>query len=114
MTLATKSEPKQKVIEFIKSTVVDPENPNASFFQFAIYGSEEDAKRFVHRMRVELSRLRDIVKQQGRIPREFKMLAEEYVFDKTIGQTQIFLRRSEGRQEVVDPAVAELFDDIAE
>ena len=114
MALATRSEPKQKVIEFIKTTTVDPEKPEASYFQFSIYGTEEDAKRFVHRMRVELSRLREVVRQHNRIPREFKMLAERYEFDISRGLTEIQLRRAEGRQEVVDPAVAELFNDIAE
>ena len=112
--LASRSEPKQKVIEFVKSTTVDTSNVAASLFEFAIHGSEEDAKRFVHRMRVELSRLRELVRQQNKTPREFKMLATKYHYDRDIGQTTIILQRSEGRLEVVDPEVAAVFDDLAE
>lgn len=111
---ATRSEPKQKVIEFVKHTHVDPVNKSASLFKFAIHGTTEDAKRFVHRMRVELSRLRELVRQQNREPREFKMLALEYTHDKAIGQTTITLQRAEAKQEVVDPEVAAVFDDLAE
>lgn len=112
--LATRSEPKQKVIEFVKHTRVDPTDKSVSLFQFAIHGTTEDAKRFVHRMRVELSRLRELVRQQNREPREFKMLALDYTHDSAVGQTTIMLQRAEGRQEVVDPEVAAVFDDIAE
>ena len=111
--LASKSEPKQKVIDFVKATKVDPDDKALSLFTFAIYGSEEDAKRFVHRMRVELSRLRELVRQQNREPREFKMLASAYTYDRDVGQTTIILQRVEGKQECVDPEVAAAFDDLA-
>ena len=114
MLATSRSEPKQKVIDFVKTTKVDPDDTSLSLFQFAIHGTEEDAKRFVHRMRVELSRLRELVKQQGKTPREFKMLASGYAYEREVHQTTIILQRTEGKQECVDPEVAAIFDDIAE
>ena len=114
MLASSRSEPKQKVIDFVKSTKVDPNNTALSLFQFAIHGTEEDAKRFVHRMRVELSRLRELVRQQNREPREFKMLVSRYTYERGVHQTTITLQRTEGRSEIVDPEIAAIFDDIAD
>lgn len=111
---ATRSEPKQKVIDFVKSTKVVEDDNAQSLFQFVLYGTEEDAKRFVHRMRVELSRLRELVRQQNREPREFKMMFLGCTYERSKNQTTVTLQRTEGSsQQLVDPEVAAIFDNLA-
>lgn len=70
----TQSLPKQKLIQFLKNAKLDVD------YKFIILMGEKDkaefsAERFVHRMRVELSRMRNYVRnRRGRIPKQFKVL----------------------------------------
>ena len=107
MTNKTRSQPKQMMIRFIKETIKKQD------FTFRLRGDESDAKRFVHRMRVELSRMRDTVKESGRVPKEFKVLLHDVVHEPMEGVTTIVLRKSEGKTVQIAEEVNEIFDDIA-
>ena len=107
MSTKTKSQPKQMMIKFIKETVQNPE------FQFRLRGNEDDAKRFVHRMRVELSRMRDVVRESGRVPKEFKVLLHEIDFDPMQGISTITLIKTEGKTIHIAEEINEIFDDLA-
>lgn len=64
---------KQRLIDFIQHT----HGPCASkVYEFTVPGDEAAASAFVHRMRVELSRLRAVVRDTGKQPRRFKMRLE--------------------------------------
>lgn len=104
----TKSEPKRIMIEFIRATA----NGN-SIFKFRLRGGETEARNFVHRMRVALSRMRDIVKQSGRVPKDFKVLLHDIDFDPDTGVSTVTLRKSEGSDIHITAEVEEIFDDIA-
>lgn len=107
MSARTKSLAKLQMIEFIKATKEQPD------FTFRLRGNAEDAKKFVHRMRVELSRMRDAVKESGRVPKEFKVLTHIVDFDPMEGITTITLRKVEGKSVQIAEEVHEIFDDIA-
>lgn len=64
--MQTNSPAKMKCIDFIKST------DNAEFV-FDIEGGEEAAHKFIQHMRVELSRMRAILRSAGKQPRRFRL-----------------------------------------
>jgi hypothetical protein len=105
--MPTKSQAKLMMIKFLRDTRETPD------FSFRIRGDLDDAKKFVHRMRVELSRMRDTVKDSGRVPKEFKVLMGELNFDFGEGITTIELKKSEGRTVEIAEDVQEIFDDLA-
>lgn len=85
-----KSEPKKKVIEFLKETTAE----DTTTFTFTIDGDISDAHSFVHAMRVELSRIRMKLKNAGYTPKPFKMLLENV--SPVAGQknkTEVVLRK---------------------
>lgn len=107
MPKRTKSLAKQQMIKFIQET---KENP---VFKLKLRGNQEDAEKFVHRMRVELSRMRDIVKQQGRVPKEFKVMTDEIFHDKVENITTVKLRKVEGKDIQIADDLDDIFDDLA-
>ncbi len=72
------------MIEFIEYYSATQTTP----FTFEIDGTLSQATRYVHRMRVELSRMRQLVKNRGRAPIPFKMILMD------IQQQPIFPPRS--------------------
>lgn len=110
MSNHSKSQAKQMLIKFLQET------RNTSDFTFKIRGDESEAKRFIHRMRVELSRMRDRVKEAGRIPKEFKMLIIDLTFDSMdgpAGVTTVVLQKHEGKNVGIAEDMDEIFDDLA-
>lgn len=95
------------IINFLRST-----RENAQF-QFKLQGDTEAANKFIHRMRVELSRMRDIVKDSGRVPKEFKMIVDSVIFAPGTNTSIITLQKQEGKQEAIAEEINEIFDDIA-
>ncbi len=65
-----RSPAKIKIIEFIHYYGQGATDP----FVFEIDGNKQEAANFVHRMRVELSRLRALVRARGRAPAGFKVM----------------------------------------
>lgn len=59
---------KQRVIDFVTKTDME------ECYTFVYDGNKEAAEKFVHRMRVELSRLRKMLKSRGRKTALFKVL----------------------------------------
>lgn len=63
---------KIQVIAFVKDT-----EPGVNeYYEFELEGNEDDANKFIHQMRVELSRMRNYVKSKGRRIKAWKMLQE--------------------------------------
>jgi hypothetical protein len=109
----TTSQAKQMMINFLKGT------RETSEFKFKLVGDDADAKKFVHRMRVELSRMRDTVKDSGRVPKEFKMrlvsieIGVESAMGKAITKATVTLQKQEGKAEAIAEEMNDIFDDLA-
>lgn len=82
-----KSPAKLETINFIRI-------PLESEHEFFVKGSVEDAKSFVHQMRVELSRFRDMIKQQGKVPRHFKMLLVSVTAQPELSGCNVVLKKT--------------------
>lgn len=65
--MAVTSPAKARVIDFVKTTGLGEQ------YSFEFEGSESDARKYVHNMRVHLSRMRDIVRSAGGTVLPFKM-----------------------------------------
>jgi len=63
---------KDRVKDFLRNA---PKAPDKRY-RFTVHGSEGDAHKYVHRMRVELSRLRAAIKRRGLQIKSFKMRIE--------------------------------------
>lgn len=101
---ATKSPAKRKLFEFLKHTKMGDD------FVFTHEGTEDQARKFVHRMRVELARLRDVAKERNIVPKHFKMLLRGIkVVDS--GSCEITLTKATSRLDVSNE-IDEVFDVI--
>ena len=98
-----KSPAKIQMIDFIRQSKLDVP------YEFTLKGSKADAERFVHRMRVELSRMRDLVKLQGRTPKHFKMMFKEIIVEGD--KTRIVLIKTESARNV-DNEVDDILEQI--
>ncbi len=107
MSTNTKSQAKLMIINFLRSTREKGE------FKFKLRGDTEDARKFIHRMRVELSRMRDVVKEAGRVPKEFKMIVLDVTFLVATNTSVITLEKVEGKVEAIAEEVNEIFEDLA-
>ncbi len=107
MSTVTKSQAKLMIINFLRSTREDSE------FKFKLRGDTEEANKFIHRMRVELSRMRDVVKDSGRVPKEFKMIVEGIEFLAATNTSIVTLKKQEGKVEAIAEEINEIFEDIA-
>ena len=88
---AIKSAPKLKLIEFIKTT------KEGEFFEFTL-AETTDAVKFVHRMRVELSRLRSKLIEMGKVASHFKMMLEK--IEVKDGKQVVTLKRTTSANDV--------------
>ncbi len=102
-----KSLPKRKLITFLK------EAKEGEDFSFIVNIPPNEALNFVHRMRVELSRFREKVREQQRTPKHFKMLfiGVEKIDDEK-DKCKITLRRSQSGHDVSN-VVDDIFDEVA-
>lgn len=102
-----KSLPKRKLILFLQNAKEDED------YVFEVNIPEEDALNFVHRMRVELSRFREKVRERDRTPKHFKMLFKGAI---QIGDNEdwckITLRRSLSGHDVSN-VLDDIFDEVA-
>jgi phosphotransferase system IIB component len=108
MSREIKSAAKRRVIEFIRHT---RHAKTTVPFVFTLEGTENDARAFVHRMRVELSRLRQRVKDRGKVPVPFKMMLGD-IKTLTPNKQQISLVKDNSIMRV-SKEVDEVFDDLA-
>lgn len=104
----TVSPAKLKIIHFVKNSKVNEP------YTFELEGTQRNAERFVHRMRVELSRLREEVKRRNLIPRPFKMLLQkiEFVPNAAINTQKITLLKVTDANDVSSD-IDDIFDEIA-
>mgnify|MGYP006322008977 CR=1 FL=1 len=68
---------KERLIDFLKSARVKPDLP----YTFTLDMPVNQAKVYVHRMRVELTRFRTALRERGERIRAFKMIVQEMVPD---------------------------------
>lgn len=98
---------KQKVVDFITNT-----NPGENeLFVFSFRGNQEQAEKFVHQMRVELSRMRQYVREQGRSVKAWKMILEgvEVVDDLNC---KITLRRTISLSQQIANDVSDILEEL--
>ena len=99
--------PKQKLIEFLKNSVAE------EGYLLTLPVPVSEAEAFIHRMRVELSRFREKVRERGRVPKTFKMLylkTETQAIDvETCGV--ILMKSTSGH--AVDAEIDAIFDQVA-
>ncbi len=100
------SKAKQTVINFVKETREQPH------FTFTVNGNEADAKVFIHRMRVELSRMRDAVKSSGRTIKEFKMKVVAIEVEEEQNISVVTLEKVEGKTNEIAEEIREIFDEL--
>lgn len=107
MSANTKSQAKLMMINFLRNT------RNEIEFKFKLRGTPEDARKFIHRMRVELSRMRDTVKDAGRVRKEFKMIVVDVTYLLKNNTSVVTLQKIEGKAEQIAEEVDEIFEDLA-
>ncbi len=109
MSKKTKSQAKLRMIDLVKTT------KDNDFYMFAIEGDFANAEAFVHRMRVELSRMRAQVKIRGFVPRPFKIMLIELLEDesKETRKTKIRLQRVPEGGTRVSEDIDNIFSEIA-
>ncbi len=97
--------PKKKLISFLTNAELDVD------YSFSVDIPASDALTFVHRMRVELSRFREKVRQRKRIPKHFKML---YIGVESTGDNKctITLKKSVSRNDI-SQELDDIFDQVA-
>jgi len=104
--MAIRSEAKLEIIKFINTV------PMEGTYTIFVKGTEEQAKRFVHRMRVELSRIRDLFRQRypTRRMRNFKMLLVEITPQD--GGCFVKLKKTEEFSSEIDDEVEEVLQNL--
>lgn len=101
-----KSDAKNKLVDML----VTLKDSDEGEFVLSVDGNAQDAEKFVHRMRVELSRFRKLNAQNNRMNKPFKILmvnCEEH----QNGTTTVVLKKSMKGVDVFE-GVAEVFDVI--
>ncbi len=94
------------VLEFIRIDEADT-------FTFNIkVKTEADADTFIHGMRVELSRLREKVRNSGRNTKHFKMIKKSVTFLPNLNTWQIELTKTISGNDVTNE-VDEIFEHLA-
>jgi hypothetical protein len=96
---------KMQMIDFLQNT-----NPGESYSFFVLHG---EAEKFIHRMRVELSRFRNVVKYKyNRRIKPFKVivLSVEQV-DPVLDE--VTLRRHQSDYQVLTEELAGVFNEVA-
>jgi hypothetical protein len=112
MAREIKSEAKLKVIDFIRyySSKDSEKKPP---FTFEIRGTRNDAEAFVHRMRVELSRMRQLVRDRGRAPRPFKMMLHDIKTSGIVHNKQMIQLKKDDGAIPIAKEIDEIFSEIA-
>ena len=82
-------------------------------YTFTTAGSEYDAQRYVHRMRVELSRFREKVRMNGQQLNPFKVKLVSLTPDDTEKTTIVTLQFINERNPELSRGLAEIFDVVA-
>lgn len=82
--------PKRHLVNFLEAT---NENPNATYSFVIKKANTQDAKDFLHRMRVELSRKKAVLLDKGYKVPKFAMLVKSYSFNPLQNTTTITLSR---------------------
>ena len=99
---------KQEIINFLNKA---PKDENKLYAFVLPLQSKKEAGKFIHRMRVELSRLRDEFKKQGIQLRPFKVMLKGITNTDT--STTITLRYQDSNCAVALEDINNLFDILA-
>lgn len=100
--------PKDTLIKFLREAVLyEP-------YSFQISGSQKFANDFIHRMRVELSRLRTKVRERGQVPKQFKILLERIDCNESMQDCIVTLIKTDGsRKKDLPPEIADILNDLS-
>lgn len=99
---------KQQVITFLKTA---PREKDRCFTFTLENTNETQAKEYIHRMRVELSRLRANLRDRGKQLRAFKMLLEDMKAEN--GNVIVTLRFAESVSERMSKDLSSIFNVIS-
>lgn len=104
--------PKKRLIDFLKNSEMDKP------YEFTIEGNEEEAHKYIQRMRVALSRFREEIINRNMKPKPFKMLVikvEEFNSSSEEElHTMISLVRTQNKLKMVSSEVEDVFGSLAE
>lgn len=103
----TKSPAKLQLIEFIRHS--KPEMP----YRFRVLGNTAIADKFVHQMRVELSRMRETLRARNIVPKAFKLMLDEIQYDPVKDECTITIRQTNTASSAVHSDIDEILDTIA-
>lgn len=99
---------RDQLINFLKITKLD------QTYKFNLPMSADESRQYVHRMRVELSRLRDAVKTRGHQIKHFKVIIqglEQISITPPVTQVKLLRTLSQGNALVND--LSEIFSEIS-
>jgi len=102
---------KARLIDFLKSARAAPDKP----YTFTLDMPPENAKMYIHRMRVELTRFRAALKEQGARIKPFKMLVQEVLQDSLEpNRTHVtMLYQTNGKMSRLQRDISDVFELVA-
>lgn len=101
-----KSLSRLQVIDFIKNCHADED------YIFTFKGTFKQAENFIHRMRVDLSRLRTLVRDRGHVPKHFKMLIISIKSNQNNTSQSITLKKAISKHDV-SGIIDDIFKEVA-
>lgn len=109
MAKPTTSEAKLKVIKFIENTKPGEQE----IFKFDHEGDLHKAEKFIHRMRVELSRMRKYIRDRGKTIKAWKMIVVSIEkSEEKINHMTITLKRTTSESQEVFNQVDNILDEL--
>jgi len=105
---------KERLIDFLKKAP----RAEGGTYTFAVHGDKEEASAYVHRMRVELSRFRNKLRERNRQVRPFKMLLQsiEPHYQNTDGAARSYkvtLQFQQSNTDHISRELSEVFDVVS-
>jgi predicted nuclease with TOPRIM domain len=107
-----RSPAKREVFAFLNAVSPKRTKEKQPLYTFDFMGSVADAHDFIHRMRVELSRLRNRVRAQGHKVKHFKMLLKEIQPGESPGFLRITLMKTVSQHNEISMIVDHILTEV--
>lgn len=102
-----RSPAKRQLIAFIRESKANVP------YQFIVLGTEPLAEKFVHQMRVELSRMREKVRMRNAIPRAFKIILQNISYDASKDTCTVTIVQTTNATSTIHNDVDEILNQIS-
>jgi len=90
-----------------------PKMDEKRLYNFVLYQfTKVEAQIYVHRMRVELSRMRGMIKQKGMTIKEFKIMLEG--IEERQGNAHVTLRYKDEVNQILSQNITEIFNALSD